>query len=60
MPTYYVEDYSGKRNHDAVDPAPAEVEATPVEGDPETKVVTAPEKSAPKSSGADVTTKGKG
>jgi hypothetical protein len=58
MPTYYVEDYDGKRNKDAEPAAPAEVEATPVENDPETKVITAPEKSAPKTSNADVTTKG--
>lgn len=60
MPTYYVEDYDGKRASDAVDAAPAEVDATPVENDPEAKVVTAPERPAPKKSAAKVTTKGKG
>ena len=39
MVTHYVEDYDGKRNADAVDPAPAEVEASFVE-DVTAKVVT--------------------
>lgn len=60
MGTHYVEDYDGKRNSDAVPAAPAEVEAAPVENDPEAKVVAAPTKSAPKKSGANVTTKGQG
>jgi hypothetical protein len=60
MTTHYVSDYDGKRNDDAEPAAPAEVPATPVEGDPEAKVVTAPQKTAPKKSAAKVTTKGKG
>lgn len=59
MPTHYVEDYDGKREKDSP-AAPAEVEATPVENDPEAKVVKAPAKAAPKTSDANVTTKGKG
>lgn len=43
MPTYYVEDYDGKREKDAVPAAPAEMPASPVEEvtakvvEPETK-----------------------
>jgi len=47
MPTYYVEDYDGKRNSDAVDAVPAEVDATPIE-DVTAKVVEADAKPAPK------------
>jgi hypothetical protein len=50
MPTYYVE-YDGKRAADAVDPAPAETDAAPVEdwSDKATaKVVEAPQKDAAK------------
>lgn len=39
MPTYYVEDYDGKREKDAVDPAPAETDASPVESVTTAKVV---------------------
>lgn len=60
MPTHYVEDYDGKRASDAVDAAPAEVDAAPVENDPEAKVVKAPERTAPKKAAAKVTTKSKG
>ena len=60
MPTYYVEDYDGKRAKDADPAPPAEVPATPVEGDPEAKVIKAPSESTPKTSDANVTTKGNG
>ena len=56
MPTYYVEDYDGKRNSDAVDAAPAEVAASPVE-DVTAKVVEAEAKPAAKKTSR-ATTKG--
>jgi hypothetical protein len=48
MPTYYVEDYDGERNDDAVETAPAPVV--------ETKVVDAPESVEVESSGVEVET----
>jgi hypothetical protein len=39
MPTHYVEDYDGERNKDADPVRPESVEATPVEGEAEVKIV---------------------
>jgi hypothetical protein len=55
MPTYYVEDYDGKREKDAVGPAPAETDASFVE-DVTAKVVEPRAKPAAKKS-AKATTK---
>ena len=39
MPTHYVEDYDGDRSKDADPVRPESVDATPVEGEAEVKVV---------------------
>lgn len=57
MATHYVSDFNGKRDKDSTQ-EPAEVPASPVEGDPEAKVIAAPEKSTPKKSAVKVETKG--
>jgi hypothetical protein len=54
MPTHYIEDYDGERNDDAVD----RPEFTPVVDDaPETKVVEAADKPAPKKAAVKAETK---
>lgn len=58
MPTYYVEDYDGERNDDAVDVAPAETPATSVE-DVTAKVVEAPKAKPAKKAAVKPSTKSK-